>query len=52
MVLDLIQEKLFYFLLVVFFQNLIIFEVDTSSSVHANNKTRNVLILGEDVTQG
>ena len=32
--------------------NTIIFRVDTSSSVHANNKTNNVLVLGEGFTQG
>ena len=31
-------------------QNIIIFGADMSSSVHANNKTKNILILG--ITQG
>ena len=34
-----------------FAQNVIIFGVDMSSSVHANNKTKNILILGEGFTQ-
>ena len=33
-------------------QNIIIFGADMSSSVHANNKTKNILILGEGITQG
>ena len=32
--------------------NVVIFGADMSSSVHANNKTKNVLILGEGFTQG
>ena len=35
-----------------FAQNVIIFGIDMSSSVHVNNKTKNILILGEGVTQG
>ena len=35
-----------------FGQNVIIFEADMSSSVHGNNKTRNILVLGNDFTQG
>ena len=35
-----------------FDQNVIIFGTDMSSYVHANNKTKNILILGEDITQG
>ena len=35
-----------------FGKNAIIFEVDMSSSVHANNKTKNVLVLGKDFVQG
>ena len=31
--------------------SVIIFEVDISSSVHANNRTKNILILGEGITQ-
>ena len=33
-------------------KNVIIFGVDMSSSVHANNKKRNILVLGEGITQG
>ena len=29
-----------------------ILEADMSSSVHANNRTRNILILGKDFIQG
>ena len=35
-----------------FGQNVIIFGADVSSSVHANNKTRNILVLGKDFIQG
>ena len=35
-----------------FGRNAIIFGVDMSSSVHANNKTRNILVLGKDFIQG
>ena len=35
-----------------FAQNIIIFGADMSSSVHANNRTKNILILGEGITQG
>ena len=35
-----------------FGQNIRIFGADMSSSVHANNKTRNILILGEGIAQG
>ena len=35
-----------------FAQNVIIFGVHMSSSVHANNKTKNILVLGEGPTQG
>ena len=33
-------------------QNVIIFGADMSSSVHANNKTRDILVLDEGLTQG
>ena len=33
-------------------QNMVIFGIDMSSSVHANNRTKNVLIVGEGFTQG
>ena len=35
-----------------FGQNIIIFRVDMSSSVHANNKVNNILVLGKDFIQG
>ena len=33
-------------------RNVIIFGADMSSSIHANNKTRNILVLGKDLIQG
>ena len=35
-----------------FGQNVVIFEVDMSSSIHFDNKKKDVLILGESPTQG
>ena len=35
-----------------FGKNVIIFEADMSSSVHANNRTKNILVLGKDFVQG
>ena len=35
-----------------FGRNVIIFGADISSSVHANNKTKNILVLGKDFVQG
>ena len=35
-----------------FDRNLIILGADMSSSVHANNKTKNILVLGKDFIQG
>ena len=35
-----------------FVRNCIIFGADMSSSVHANNKTKNILVLGKDFVQG
>ena len=52
MVLDLIQKEVFLFPDGSFTQNVIIFGADMSSSVHANYKTKNILILGEGHTQG
>ena len=34
-----------------FGRNVIIFGVDMSSVVHANNKTKNILVLGKDFVQ-
>ena len=50
MVLDLIEEDSSFG--DGFGQNAIIFGADMSSSVHANNKTRNILVLGKDFIQG
>ena len=36
----------------VFGQNVIILGADMSSSIHANNKTKNILVLGRGFTQG
>ena len=33
-------------------KNVIIFEVDVSSSVHVDNKAKDILLLGEGPTQG
>ena len=35
-----------------FAKNVIIFEADLRSSVHATNRTKNIVILGKDFTQG
>ena len=35
-----------------FGSNVIIFGADMSSSVHANNRAKNILVLGEGFTQG
>ena len=35
-----------------FYQNVIIFGANMSSSVHANNKVNNILVLGKDFIQG
>ena len=35
-----------------FGRNCIILKADMSSSVHANNKTKNILVLGKDFVQG
>ena len=35
-----------------FCRNVIIFGADMSSSVHANSKTKNILVLGKDFIQG
>ena len=49
MVLDLIDVEFFHFLLVDLVIN---FDVDISSSIHVDNKEKNILILGEGPTQG
>ena len=35
-----------------FGKNVIIFGADMSSSIHVNNKTKNILVLGEGFTEG
>ena len=35
-----------------FSQNVIVFGVDMSSSIHSTNKTKNILVLGKDFVQG
>ena len=35
-----------------FAQNIIIFGADMNSSVHANNRAKSILVLGESLTQG
>ena len=35
-----------------FAQNVVIFGADMSSGAHANNKTKNILVIGEVLTQG
>ena len=50
MVLDLIQEELLHNQVKEIVK--IIFGADLSSSTHANNKTRSILVLGEDFIQG
>ena len=35
-----------------FGQNIIVFWADMSSSIHANNRTKNILVLGKDFIQG
>ena len=52
MVFDLIEKEGFSFGSNGLGRNVIIFEADTSSSVHANNKTKNILVLGKDFVQG
>ena len=51
MVLDLIEKESFH-LVKNLVENEIIFEADMSSSVHANNKAKNILVLGKDFIQG
>ena len=46
------QTEPFHFLVVKFGQNMIIFGADMSFSVHANNRTKNILILKKGITQG
>ena len=50
MELDLTQEELSHILPVVLLK--MFFGADVSCSVHDNNRTKNILILGEGLTQG
>ena len=50
MVLDLIQEEVLHIQVVDL--AVIIFGGDLSSSTHANNKTRSILVIGKDFIQG
>ena len=52
MELDLILIHFFQFQILIGGKNVIIFGVDMSSSVHANNKNKDILILGKGQTQG
>ena len=49
MALDLIEKLLFGNR---FGRNVTILGADMSSSVHANNRTKNILVLGKDFVQG
>ena len=51
MVLDLIQEEVFPIQVEEMAKNVIIFGADLSSSVHANNKVSNALVLGKSFIQ-
>ena len=48
MVLNLIEKGSFHLVI----DNCLIFEADMSSSVHANNRTENILVIGKDFKQG
>ena len=50
MVLDLIEKGSFH--LVMDLVESIMFGADMSSSLHANNKTKNILVVGKDFVQG
>ena len=53
MVLDLMHAEFFRCLMVVGFgKNLIIFSAETSSSVQVDNRKKDILILGKDLSQG
>ena len=51
MVLDLIHVELFIFPSGKLAQNVIIFGVDMSSSLHVDNKKKDILIIGEGPTK-
>ena len=52
MVLDLSEKEAFLYPGSSFAQNVIIFGADMSSSVHVNNKGKEILIIGFGPTQG
>ena len=52
MELDFIGYQAFHFQVVGFSSNVIVFGVDMSSSVHVDNKMKDILILGRVPTQG
>ena len=52
MALDLIEDQAFHSHILVFGQNVIIFGVDMSSSIHIDNKKKDILVLGRGPTQG
>ena len=52
LVLDLMHVHNFYYLTVAGAENVIIFGVDNSSSVHNDNKKKNILVLDKGPTQG
>ena len=51
MILHLLQEKVWQSPDSSFAQNVVIFGADMGCSIHANNKTKNILIIGEGLTQ-
>ena len=46
------RRSSFLFPVGVFGQNVIIFGVDMSSSIHVDNKKKDILVLGKGLTQG
>ena len=49
-VLDLIEDQVFHFQVGGFGQNVLIFEADICSSIHVDNKKKNILVLGRGPT--
>ena len=52
MKLDLIEDQVIYFQVMGFGQNVLIFVVDMSISIHIDNKGKDILVLGRGPTQG
>ena len=50
MILDLMHVKIFCYLMVEFNKNAIIFGADMSSSLHIDNKKKDILVLGKNRT--